>query len=1605
MGIYLKQLNDFFISHSSSDNEHAVALYNLLKSINPQWKIFLDCNDIETYDEWSSAMFGELEASKHLVFVSSDARYLKEGEGWVFEEVSNFQRLKATRNRRNASGQNISYFGVFIGKIDFEKDLFSDAEWGAEYRRIYERPEHLVLNENETIADASERIKNKILASVNRENTDSAADMLDKVKAFSKNREANDIMFSREAISDTLLPVISEGESRFKDFGEFCNILDSSNLGIIGAEGGCGKTSLLTRIFYHYLDNADLHSQDNISMVPIYIDARALAAENHLILRYIARSLYGEYTAMTEKFTGGTIANIHREFSMETKSPRYLLLIDGYNEIPVNYIKAFDKELGQYLYGGIYKNVRVVISGRYLSDNISATDFRFIHLTGLGYVRIKKYLSERNLGCPDANSALFRLLTVPMYLKMYADTSGGERINTKADLLIKFVNRQHEKDMASSNSEEYKSQSYILLYHALPLLAHRMVMTKSTKSQFAVSSDEIADIYSADTELLKSTSYKRYFGSEYRENLRNSKLGDINFYDEFDLMDISLKYFTESLKLLRKKENGEYEFVHQIYRDFFCAWFIANDIKRSSEGNINCDSIAESFMENDIKSFTAELLNETAVFFDKQNKKWDFSCNESSHLVSLLDSHRENETKNSIYAANIIELLKIVRMGNLAGCDFSNLDLSDSKLQGCCFARYDATGVHGADFKNSIINTRNIFYSNHLLSIRSAAVHNNILASVDCGGFIKLWLINGRETSHIRTIKIGYTNIVKMIFSSCGTKLYAMTSHEILEIDISCEKTENIAPRVLYKTAKRLKNILFNSKSELCFTTVFNAFNPKSVSNPDTADLCDFYGLNSCADVRHDGKQLVFGNVTCYYGLKLYNYNEDKKEWREQKIGYSYILEKYILKLEAAFKAFRMYHLFDDEDRRNLKKPQWAVRSTFFTRLQMSFEDRVHYHENVPGIVLDKIFKELSFKKVTIPKKLTAKLKEICSRYEERLMLLHEENPLLFFASCHQIYSASYKENSDIVLLSCVNKYKEKNKDIYDSIVIELNTVTHETRYITRFKAGSPLKAWYSGNSIIVSRGYRVDIYDETSGSICRIEVSPAFVTSILQPRDKECFYANSLNYIYEFNTDGICTKSFRNRFDTSVLIFCADASGNGYLAKISDARALETGKKRTVLDLTNGKYITSPGEFVTFDKPRERIVADIGSRSFKVSSNNLVVFENELKIDHTPIQYNLFVTGCDFRSVKGELAKPENQNILKKFGAFCDANDESDKAEHYTAPEAYTLQTEFCNIDAAPSVFAYKPGYELKQSNLFDKEDISVKFADLKDWHTIHWASYAKNGLEAADYSILEWINRLTFVTSKMIYDLTQASLIDMPQSYKLNPEKLAGHMLRVLHKNYKLLTRKVFCTQTEELPTCIYNLSRKYGLELLKRTEASKGFKTLSDKPFTPHEVRSMLSVNSWVCSNLNRYKDYISDYAVECVFDTDYHYCGRASLDGYIKLGSQAFFAETYRRCEGDVPTEEIRGKLERLCYLATYYKSLSRSGASELNVTKPPVIVLICEDYSHCVEINELISDICPSVRKIFTYDALVNYVSEDESVIRHFEFFGGKVYNVDIGELI
>ncbi len=1590
----MERINDFFISHNSDDKEHARALYNVLKAINPEWEIWLDCSDkrpLEVEREWCDAMHKAAGASKYLIFVTSSPDYLKDGGGWVYEEVSYFHSRKATRIKRNAADRTIAYFGIFLGGCDLENELFNDPDKGATYNILYNSPQHLMLAEGESVEMAAERIRDKVMHLMSEKSSALAAELLDKVNSFACEREKQDEMFSRTAICDRLIPPLAREGDSDTDFDGLCDILSHSHVAIFSNEGGCGKTTLLTKLFYHYLDKAGLGGSAGETMIPIYIEAKTLSAENFLILRYISHTLYGEYTAMTDRFTGDTVKKIGNEFSLQTAQPGYLLLIDGYNEIPEASLSAFDKELKDFMPGGRYSNVRLVISSRESGTVFREEAFCELRLEKLSNLTVSEYMKENNAWHGKIEETLFDILKIPMYLKLYVETAANNQIHSKSDLLMEFVKWQSGKDAETSTTDRQKAQFHIMLYHILPLLAHRMAMTNQLSRGSAVDESELEEIFETCSSLIKETPYRKYFGSEYREMLR---LSEFNTWDSFDIMDVSLSYFTQTCKLLRKSTDGRFDFIHQVYREFFCALFISEDIKRSASVRGRCMSLEPSELKPDIKEFVAGLLSESMPHYDKDNDRWEYSCNDDSYLIALMDISRETGQKdNPVYISNVVELLKYARRNNLSGCDFSGLDLTGCDLRTCLMYRRDSYGEYASSFAGAKINRENLLCGNHFSAITAACLNDEYLASADALGVIKLWSRDRRVSIPLKTLTDVRCNIKKLIFSPDGKALYAATPHEILEIELPEGDFAQVKPRVLYETSKILRDIRLGKDNEILFSTVFNSFNYKSISEPQAPDLHKFRAISSCSAVNASGNQVAFGHIAGHKGLKIYNYSEEADEWIEQKVGYSLLLEQYIMEQEEALRSFGYYDVFphDGDDAPLMSKG----RSSYFIHLQLQFEDRTHYHEEMPEKIIRRILKLLRVNGIMLNPDQLKEIWRIATEYKEKLEVLREENPLLLFVSGRKIESVAYREDADILLLSCINVFEVNGKDSYDSVVLELNTRTLETRAITRFGGVCGLRAWYSGDGIIIGGEYRLSVYDLQGDKMKSISALSKKIYKVFQPEHSSSAFAAAYHFIYETDENGRCINCFNNSLGSYNVAYCMDENGERYLVRVSDLKkTAEEKPKVTALKLSNGSYRTVPNCLTVC---KERSTEESG-RVAQMYSEKLVFFDNGIRTDELEICYKLFVCGCDFSGVRGTLANPHDLQLLYKYGAKTDIVSHEYEGVQTDMGTAAVSDREFEpeSIDAV-TPYIYRPGMSVIKRNFYKQIKGKDKLVALKTWNRIYTGFCENRELEAADYSILEWVSKLSCVTSKMIYELMSAGIVEKPTRYEYLPEAVDARMADCLHHTFKLLIRYAFTDgETVEEPF-IYTLTPFYGQALLLESAGEKPLKTDMEKTVL---VRETMIRNAWFCTALNRSGGELVSHAFRTVFRTEDHADGVGRIDAYVKLNEQAFFVETFRKSLTDKKEENIANKVERLSLMATYFRHLMNGDNAE-RLSVAPVLVMICEDYEHCREINRIICDIAPQVRKLFTYDTLIESGASDN----HFEFINGEPFAVRLEDLV
>ena len=375
---------DLFISHKSEDNEMAEKVYDVVKSLYNDWNIFLDIKQSlnQGSPDYKSEIDKALKYSKRLIFVASKEEYCFRGNGWMFYEVNKFQTLQQNSKK---TGFNEDYFGIFlesVNKSDLE-DCFLDTQI-VTVKTIDDISVDTVvyLLEHKYYADKRERI------GINRNI------LLDKTSEYAIKKKEYNNLFSKESITDELIPTLSGVDEKKYNFDELTKLLINRNVILIGEQGGSGKTSILTKLYYYYLERAKYNDYGESSYVPIYVDLNTLSvsADNYFIERYLLRDFFDETQSMEQKQLSVRAQLIENEFKAKVERPSYLFILDGYNEIPSGIIEKFNKELQKWL---SWSNVRIILSSRmYDKDSINSSVIKCLTVDKLSKETIKDYVEK-----------------------------------------------------------------------------------------------------------------------------------------------------------------------------------------------------------------------------------------------------------------------------------------------------------------------------------------------------------------------------------------------------------------------------------------------------------------------------------------------------------------------------------------------------------------------------------------------------------------------------------------------------------------------------------------------------------------------------------------------------------------------------------------------------------------------------------------------------------------------------------------------------------------------------------------------------------------------------------------------------------------------------------------------------------------------------------------------------------------------------------------------------------------------------------------------------------------------------------------------------------
>ena len=271
--------------------------------------------------------------------------------------------------------------------------------------------------------------------------------------------------------------------------------------------------------------------------------------------------------------------------------------------------------------------------------------------------------------------------------------------------------------------------------------------------------------------------------------------------------------------------------------------------------------------------------------------------------------------------------------------------------------------------------------------------------------------------------------------------------------------------------------------------------------------------------------------------------------------------------------------------------------------------------------------------------------------------------------------------------------------------------------------------------------------------------------------------------------------------------------------------------------------------------------------------------------------------------------------------------------------------------------------------------------------------------GIGPFEINILEWIAKLRYVSSTMLVDLIKAGYVSFGWRSDVTQAKLGKIINRMADYGLITLTRFVTVNDDGSLDNSNYSTMRIITLgrngsillhELGKNTTRYNAFDIFQDG----NTVKRFLTANQWLVYWLKTYREEIGEeYETSCIIHLKgVEYVG-ARIYATVTINDCPMVAEPVRRVEEfeiDSNKQWLREKIKRLSLLFDNLEQLYH-GKDEISFPQRPIVVLVCEDDDHILEVWESIKSILPEINNQeiwFSSDLRIfNYNKKGERFLR------------------
>ena len=430
--------------------------------------------------------------------------------------------------------------------------------------------------------------------------------------------------------------------------GSKTTVLPKNNDLFIQGIKGSGKTALLKSLInsddspflYFSLDSYREEFHSRFSTCPCWIIL-------NILLKYHYQYEYTTYEAlsinMNEDVVVKQLSLLNETFETEPiYNKSWTLLLDDMNELPLGLYDVFAKEIMHI--SKLWKNVRIIVSGRVFPDNKAMDVLDQVRLTGI-------------------SEGKYSLMKLPTIYNIYR--SPDVTAETAGELLDLYFSQWQGNDVIR-----------FLIHFALPLIGKKML-----------DDWEPHDLSRAETLQTIDDALKIYIHNDHVyqnhvrvKNIDKKSLLESRQNDEW--IDLLIK--NTGLLTANEDNTSLLRFTEQFYRDYFAARHIVNAVEIFETGSVGCDDPEEYL--SDI-SLSGMWFNEPDRFPEKYDtyKMLGEVCRERLKAPDNKDFYVKNtldrfldicrRLKGGYSVENVIIVKKIIHQNTICHTDFSYLNL------------------------------------------------------------------------------------------------------------------------------------------------------------------------------------------------------------------------------------------------------------------------------------------------------------------------------------------------------------------------------------------------------------------------------------------------------------------------------------------------------------------------------------------------------------------------------------------------------------------------------------------------------------------------------------------------------------------------------------------------------------------------------------------------------------------------------------------------------------------------------------------------------------------------------------------------------------------